>query len=229
MQKLTIAFSLVHARLAPQKQEWARDDNNGQQFQSLEDIIDYAKPTALIGLSTVPNTFTPSVLRKMADLNKRPIIMPLSNPSSKSECNHQQAIEGTDGRAIFAAGSPFGDVEYDGKTFKASQANNFLVFPGIGLAGALTKVSRITPSMITTAAVSLANCLTEEEEKEGRVLPDIARIREVSRDVATAVIQQINKEGYARDGGYTAGFMEENLKEWVEGEMWSPSYEKLHT
>lgn len=165
----------------------------------------------------------------MSELNKRPIVMPLSNPSSKSECDHQQAIEGTDGKAIFAAGSPFGDVEYKGKTYKASQANNFLVFPGIGLAGALTKVSRITPSMITTAAFALANCLTAEEEAEGRVLPDIARIREVSRDVATAVIQQINKEGYARDGGYTASFMEDNLKEWVEGEAWAPSYDRLHT
>lgn len=213
--------------LPKQKQEWARSDNDGKQFKELEDIIDYVKPTALIGLSTVPNTFTKEILAKMAQINKRPIIMPLSNPVSKSECDHESAIKYTEGRAIFASGSPFADVEYNGKTFKASQANNLYVFPAIGLAASLTKTSRITDSMITTAAFALSTGLNKEEEAEGRVLPDLGRIREISRDIAAAVIQQINKEGFARDGGYTASFTEDDLRAWAEGEMWVPDYHHL--
>lgn len=212
-------------KLAPQKLEWARDDNEGKQYKELLDIVDYVKPTALIGLSTVPNTFDEAVLKRVTEINKRPIVMPLSNPTSKSECTFEAAVKHTDGKVIFASGSPFDDVEIHGKTLKCSQCNNAFIFPGLGLACALTKTSRVTDSMITSAAFALSRLVTAEEEAEGRVLPSTAKIREVAREVAVAVIRQINDEGLARDGGYTKGFGDEDeLRQWVEQEMWIPTY-----
>lgn len=214
-------------RLPDHKVFFARDDNEGKQFKKLLDVIDYVKPTSLIGLSTVPGTFDEPVLRKMAALNERPIVFPLSNPVHLSECTHEEAIKYTDGRAIFAAGSPFPDVEYNGKKYIAGQGNNLYVFPGIGLAGSLCKAHRITNEMITTASFALANSLTKEEEAEGRIYPNLLRIRDVSRDVAKGVIQKANEQGVARDAGYTKSFTEEDLAEWIEGEMFVPDYKPL--
>lgn len=211
-------------KLPEHKVYFSRDDNEGKQYKNLVDVVEYVKPTALIGLSTVPNTFTPEVLSKMAELNARPIVFPLSNPASLAECTHEDAIKGTKGKAIFAAGSPFPDCEYDGKRYIAGQANNMYIFPSIGLGAAVTKSSRVTDSMVDAASFGLASCLTEEEKAEGRIYPSLGRIREVTRDVATAVIKKANDEGVTRDGGYTKSFTDEDLTSWVEGEMWVPKY-----
>ncbi|CEH16436.1 related to nadp-dependent malic enzyme [Ceraceosorus bombacis] len=214
-------------KLADHKVYFAREDNEGKQYKSLDDVVDYVKPTALIGLSTVPKTFTPEVLQKMHKLNKAPIIMPLSNPSSLSECDFHTALEATEGSCIFASGSPFPEEDYNGKHYIPGQGNNLYVFPAIGLAGALCKAGNISDAAITEAAVALADSLNDAEKKEGRVYPSLKRIREISASVATRVIQQMNKEGAARDGGYTGSMEPEELHEWVKGEMWVPSYEKL--
>ncbi|CAO1622504.1 unnamed protein product [Sympodiomycopsis kandeliae] len=213
-------------KLPEHKIYFSRDDNQGKQYKDLLQVIDYVKPTALIGLSTVPNTFTPEVLNRMAELNERPVIFPLSNPAKLAECTHEDAIKHTKGKAIFAAGSPFPDVEYEGKRFIAGQANNMYIFPSIGLGAAVTKSSRVTDSMVDAASFGLAGCLTEEEKAEGRIYPSLTRIREVARDVATAVIKKANEEGVTRDGGYTQSFTDEDLTSWVEGEMWVPEYQK---
>ncbi|CAD6925057.1 unnamed protein product [Tilletia controversa] len=212
-------------KLPAHKVYFAREDNQGNQYKALIDVVEYVKPTALIGLSTVPDTFDETVLRKMADLNKSPIVFPLSNPSSLSECSFEQAVKYTNGKVIFAAGSPFPDAEWEGKTLKPGQGNNLYVFPGIGLAGSLCKVSRITDEMITEAALALADALNDEEKAQNLVYPSLKRVREVSRDVATRVIMKANEQKVSRDGGYTASMPEDELREWVQGEMWSPNYD----
>ncbi|WFC99212.1 malate dehydrogenase (oxaloacetate-decarboxylating) (NADP(+)) [Malassezia yamatoensis] len=211
--------------LAEHKKYFARRDNGDDQFKNLEDIVDYVKPTAIFGLSTVRGTFNESVLRKMAEYNKRPIVFPLSNPTTKSECTFEEALRYTDGRAIFAAGSPFDNVEFQGKTRFADQGNNNYIFPGLGLAGALSKANRISDDVVTEAAKALADTVNEEEAEEGRIYPKLERIREVSCNIATRCIQLINKQGHARDDGYTAKFSEKELHDWVQHQMWVPSYD----
>ena len=103
---------------------FSRDDNNGQQFKSLEEVVDYVKPTALMGLSTIGGAFTESIVRKMASYNEKPIIFPLSNPSSKSECTFEQAMQWTNNKVIFASGSPFPDFEADGRVYTPGQGKN---------------------------------------------------------------------------------------------------------
>jgi malate dehydrogenase (oxaloacetate-decarboxylating)(NADP+) len=100
---------------------FARDDNKGRQYQSLSRLIDYVQPTILMGLSTIGGAFNRDILTKMAKLNERPIIFPLSNPSSKSECTFEEAIRYTEGRALFASGSPFPSLEFGGRTLTPGQ------------------------------------------------------------------------------------------------------------
>ena len=131
----------------------------------------------------------------------------------------------TDGRAIFAAGSPFANVEFGGRTRYADQGNNFYIFPGIGLAGALTKTKHITDDVITAAAFALSNSLTPVERTECRVYPKLERVREVSGDVAAACIRVINEHGLARDNGNSAAIDPARLPQWVCDHMWVPTYD----
>ena len=209
-------------KLAAHKEYFARHDNGDKQFKELIDIVEYVKPTAIFGLSTVPGTFDERVLRKMAELNKSPIIFPLSNPTSKSECTFAEALEYTDGRAIFAAGSPFDDIEFKGQRRFADQGNNFYVFPAIGLAGALTRASRITERVITESAYALADSMTEDEVKQGRIYPLMERTRDISAYIAFRCVKIINELGFARDDGLTASKSDEELQKWIQQEMWSP-------
>lgn len=211
--------------LAQHKLYFARDDNEGQQFKSLEDIVDYVKPTAIVGLSTVAGTFSEGVLRRMAKYNNRPIIFPLSNPTSNSECTFEEALEYTDGSCIFAAGSPFANVEFRGRTRFADQGNNFYIFPGIGLAGALSKAKHITDDVITAAAFALANSLSPVERSEFRVYPKLERVREISGEVAAACIRVINERGLARDDNHSGSVPVDQLSQWVCDHMWVPTYD----
>lgn len=211
--------------LAQHKLYFARDDNEGQQFKSLEDIVDYVKPTAIVGLSTVAGTFSEGVLRRMAKYNNRPIIFPLSNPTSNSECTFEEALEYTDGSCIFAAGSPFANVEFRGRTRFADQGNNFYIFPGIGLAGALSKAKHITDDVITAAAFALANSLSPVERSEFRVYPKLERVREISGEVAAACIRVINERGLARDDNHSGSVPVDQLPQWVCDHMWVPTYD----
>ncbi|EPQ26122.1 uncharacterized protein PFL1_06330 [Pseudozyma flocculosa PF-1] len=215
-------------KLPDHKVYFARTDNEGKQFKSLADAVDYVKPTALVGLSTVRGTFDETVIRKVADMNKRPIIFPLSNPTDNSECTYEEAVRFTEGRVLFAAGSPFPEIDASqsptGKRLIPGQGNNFLVFPGIGLCAALCKASRITNEIVTESALALSDALTQAERDEGRLYPKTDRIREISRDIAVRCIQMANKQKVANDGGYTASMDEDQLRTWVQGEMWVPKY-----
>ena len=161
----------------------------------LEGAIRQFKPSVLLGLTTAKGLFSKEVLNAMADINDQPIIMPMSNPTALAECTAEEAYIHTDGRAVVATGSPFSPVQYKGKTLFPSQCNNMYVFPGIGLAASVSGVSKITDSMLYRASEACTNSMTEEEIAEGRTFPNIKRIREVSKAVAVAVIDQGLKEG----------------------------------
>jgi malate dehydrogenase (oxaloacetate-decarboxylating)(NADP+) len=185
-------------KLADHKVYFARDDNNGRQYQSLGRLIDYVQPTILMGLSTIGGAFNKDILQKMAKLNDRPIIFPLSNPSSKSECTFEEAVINTDGRCLFASGSPFPSMEWDDNVLTPGQGNNMYVFPGIGLGAILSQAVSITQDMIYASAESLSTSLNKQEVADGWLYPDIRRIREVSVVVTRGVIRAAQKNGVDR-------------------------------
>ena len=160
----------------------------------LLDAVEALQPTAILGLSGQPNTFTQDVVEAMARINERPIVFALSNPTSKAECTAEQAYTWSNGRAIFASGSPFDPVRFDNQIFVPGQGNNAYIFPGVGL-GAIVSQSRIvTDEMFLAAAHSLANQVSDADLERGRIYPSLTRIRQVSaliaRDVAKIAYDQ---------------------------------------
>jgi malate dehydrogenase (oxaloacetate-decarboxylating)(NADP+) len=136
--------------LNPEQHVFAREEDNGI---SLLDVIKKYKPTMLLGVTTVGGLFTEELVREMARHVDRPIIFPLSNPTTKAECTAEQAFEWTDGRCIFASGSPFDPVEMDdGRVFSTSQCNNMYIFPGLGLGATLCGAKTVTDRMLYVAA-----------------------------------------------------------------------------
>ena len=127
------------------------------------DIINYVKPTALIGLSAQKNHFTKEVLSSLLNFSKTPIIFSLSNPTSKAECTAEDAYVHTDGKCIFASGSPWAEVVYKEKTYHPSQWNNMYIFPGLGLGGVVSKSKIVTENMILMGSKALADYVTEKE------------------------------------------------------------------
>lgn len=187
--------------------------------ESLLDAVKMLKPTALIGVSGQPKTFTEDIVRLMAEYNERPIIFALSNPTSKSECTAVQAYEWSNGRAVFASGSPFDTVHYKGQTFVPGQANNSYVFPGIGLGVLASQTSQVTDEMFLTAAQTLAQLVDEDDLAQGRIFPPLTDIREISAHIATAVCQKAQEQGFAR-----ANLPKTNLVDYIRKQMWQPEY-----
>jgi len=195
-----------------------KDQPNGL---SLFDVVKRAKPTILLGLSGVGATFTEEIIREMAKNCDRPIIFPLSNPTSNAECTAEQAFKWSNGKAIVATGSPFDPVELNGKTYYTSQGNNMYIFPGLGLGATICKASRISDNMFFAAARTLSSCVTTEELEKGQVYPDITQIREVSKKVAIEVINVAFAEGVSRIP------RPKNLEELVVRSMYVPNYTPL--
>jgi malate dehydrogenase (oxaloacetate-decarboxylating)(NADP+) len=156
------------------------------------------RPTAILGVSTVGNTFTQPVIEAMAELNERPIIFALSNPTEHAECSPQAAYEWSQGRAIYAAGVQFPPVTYGGQTFQPGQANNFYIFPAVGMAIYATRPTRVTDEMFIEAAHALADQVTPDELAQGRLFPPQANILEIEIKVATRVAQVAFDRGLAR-------------------------------
>ncbi|KIW92212.1 uncharacterized protein Z519_07196 [Cladophialophora bantiana CBS 173.52] len=211
-------------RLAEHKIYFSRTDNNGQQFKTLDDVIEYVKPTIIMGLSTIGGAFTPEILQKMAKWNERPIIFPLSNPSSKSECTFEEAIIHTDGRALFASGSPFHPVIHKGKVYHGGQGNNMYVFPGIGLGTILSKAVQVTSNMIYASGEALPTMITEEEKEKALLYPSIARIRDVSARVALYVIRAAQKDNVDRLH-HLRDMSDDQLEAWIKDKMYDPHKE----
>lgn len=209
-------------KLAEHKKYFARSDNAGHQFRTLEEVIEYVKPSALVGLTATFGCFTESTVRALkasvdaGGLGRRPILFPLSNPLTKAECTFEQAIQWTEGTAIFASGSPFSPVTVssgsDGGsiTYHPNQGNNVYVFPGLGLGAILSKATRVTDDMVYTAADALAKSLTADEIHKGLIYPRIERVREASLVVARETMKAARRDG-------VSGLSEE---QWVEWEEW---------
>src|SRR5580693_9404883 len=180
--------------------------------------IETLKPTAIVGVAAVGGAFTPEVLQAMARINDRPIVFALSNPTSKAECTAEEAYRYTDGRALFACGSPYDPVKLDGKTFVPRQGNNSYIFPGVGL-GAVASGSRlVTDEMFMAAAHTLAYLVTPEDIEQGSLYPSLPRIREVSAHIAEAVAEVAYKRGLA-----TAP-KPNDLMAFIESQMYNPHY-----
>jgi len=162
------------------------------------DIIESFVPTALIGVSGQRDVFSEPILRRMAKLNERPIIFALSNPTSMAECTATAAYQYTDGRAVYASGSPFGPVILNGKTFVPGQGNNSYIFPGIGLGVVASGSKRVTQEMFLAAARTLAHEVSEEDLSTGRIYPPLTKIRKVSAAIALATAEVAFKHGLAR-------------------------------
>ncbi|KAF8290281.1 hypothetical protein DL93DRAFT_2077680 [Clavulina sp. PMI_390] len=182
-------------KLAAHKTYFARPAGEGPQIKTLLEVIQTVKPTALIGLAATPNLFTQEVVETMAKNNPRPIIFPLSNPVSLAECTFEQAVQWTDGKVLFASGSPFAKVEWKGKTLEAGQGNNMYVFPGIGLGAIICEAKNISDAMIETSAIALSEALEDDEKEDELLYPRLTRIRAISTHIAMRVIRQAQKEG----------------------------------
>lgn len=185
---------------------------------TLLETIENVKPTILLGTSGTAGTFTREVVGQMAKINDRPIIFPLSNPTSKSECTASDAIQWSEGRAIVASGSPFPPVTHNGKRYRIGQGNNAFVFPGVGLGISAAGVRRVTESMFLEAARALAAQVTPQDLEETAVYPQLSKIRECSLSVACATARQAVKEGYADEE------ILEGLEESLRRAMWEPKY-----
>lgn len=184
----------------------------------LPTIVETLKPHALIGVSGTPQTFTESVVRAMARLNKRPIVFALSNPTSQAECTAEQAYGWSDGRAVFASGSPFAPVALNGRTLVPGQGNNAYIFPGVGLGIIASRSNRVTNEMFSLAARELARLVTDEDLVCGRVYPALTRIREVSQAIALVVAKHVFDRGFARQP------RPEDLAAHVREHMFQPDY-----
>ena len=159
--------------------------------------VEALRPTALIGVSAQAGAFTEPAVRAMARHNPRPIVFPLSNPTSKAECTAAQAYSWTDGTAVFASGSPFDPVEVAGRRFVPGQGNNAYIFPGLGLGAIVAGARRITDTMFYVAARTLAELVDQAALDTGLLYPKLAGIREVSVRIAIAVAESAYADGLA--------------------------------
>ena len=165
--------------------------------KDLMEIISDIKPTCLIGAAAIPNVFTEDVIKKMAELNERPIIFALSNPTSQAECTAEAAYTHSQGRAIFASGSPFPTCQAFGKTFEPGQGNNAYIFPGLSLGIISAGIRHVHESIFLFAAEGLASLVTEEDLAVGRMYPPLSKIKQVSIKIASKVAEEAYKEGMA--------------------------------
>ncbi|MDO9311758.1 MAG: malic enzyme-like NAD(P)-binding protein, partial [Nitrosomonas sp.] len=182
------------------------------------DAIGEIKPDVLIGATGVAGTFNEAIVRRMATVNERPVIIALSNPTSHTECTAEQAYQWSDGRVIFASGSPFDAVQYGNQLFKPAQGNNAYIFPGIGLGIYASSSRLVTQAMFLAAAEVLANTVTQQEIHTGAVYPALTRVREVSHAIAVAVCRVAVQEGL------TDSNLPEDLADYVKSLMYEPNY-----
>ena len=185
---------------------------------SLLDVVKNAKPTTLIGVSGQPNTFSEEVVRAMAASVDRPVIFPLSNPTSRSEASPEDLLKWTEGRAIIGTGSPFAAVTWDGQEVPIDQTNNSYIFPGMGLGTLSVEARRVTDAMFMSAATCVAELSPARRNKCGRLLPPVSELRSVSFAVAKAVALQAIKDGVAD------ALDEQLLESRIRANVWEPVY-----
>ena len=197
-------------------QDWHVQSDTGN--PGLLDVVSNAKATVLIGASGVPGLFTEEVVKTFYANCSKPIIFPLSNPSRQVEAHPGDVIKWTEGNAIVATGSPFGRVDYDGRSFEISQCNNSYIFPGIGLGVISCKSSRITDEMLMVASTTLAELSPVSDDPTAGILPPLTSLTEISKRIAFEVGRIAQQEGFALETS------EEELKGHIEHNFWEPAY-----
>lgn len=198
------------------KKPWAHEH---EPVRDLVDAVKAIKPTVLIGSSGAGKTFTREVIEAMASLNEKPVILALSNPTSQSECTAEEAYSWSKGQVIFASGSPFGPIEYEGKTYVSGQANNAYIFPGLGLGLIMSGAIRVHNDMLLAASEALASQVTEENLDNGLIYPPFTNIRKISAHIAAKVAAKAYELGLA-----TNFPQPENLVAYAESCMYTPKY-----
>ncbi|CAF1130091.1 unnamed protein product [Adineta steineri] len=192
----------------------------GRAIKDLSSVIDYVKPTVLMGASGVARLFHDGVLRKMAQANERPIIFALSNPTSRAECTAEEAYRETDGRCIFASGSPFKPVVYKDKTFHPGQGNNAYIFPAIALATIACAARHVEEDMFLIGAQKLGSLVTEKDLDAGRVYPPVPSIHEVTVKIAAHLAEHLYKQKKAWN--YPEP---ENKEDFIRMQLYDTSYQ----
>ena len=206
-------FQVPYARQVAEVASWRRD---GEGRIDLAEVVTRTRPTMLIGTSTQPGVFSRDIVTEMAVHTERPVIMPLSNPTSLSEAQPADLIAWTGGRALIATGSPFDPVSRDGVRYEIAQANNALIFPGLGLGVTVARARRVSDGMLAAAAAALAG-LSDAAKPGAAVLPSVTSLRQVSAAVAVAVVQAAQAEGLAQ------AQLDDPAKQ-VAQAMWTPEY-----
>jgi malate dehydrogenase (oxaloacetate-decarboxylating) len=209
------SFQRPYARPAAEVAGWARDPATGG--IGLAEVVRQVRPTILVGTSTRTGAFTEAIVRTMAAGCQRPIILPLSNPTRLAEATPGDLLRWTDGRGLVATGSPFDPVTLDKVTYVIGQANNALIFPGLGLGAVVARAARVTDGMIFAAAEAVAG-LVDSTTPGASLLPQINDVRETSVAVAVAVAAA------ARDAGVARAPLDADLVAQVRRSMWEPVY-----
>ena len=177
------------------------------------EAIETIKPTCIIGVSTVPKLFNQQVIEAMSRVNERPIIFPYSNPTSRSECSAEEAYRWSNGKAIFASGSPYSPVHFGGRTFVPGQGNNVYIFPALGMAILATQAKRVTEAMFIVAAKAVAEQVTPEQLDTGLIYPHQSQIFEASIHVAVKVAERIFEDNLA--GVSRPADLEKHIRDWA--------------
>ena len=209
-------FQLPYARRAEETHGWSKNESGGY---GLAEVVRQVKPTILIGTSTVAGAFTEAIVREMAAQVERPIIFPLTNPTSQSEAVPADLVAWTSGRALIATGSPFPPVTYGGKTYAIAQANNALVFPGLGLGTIVTRARTVSDAMLATAASAVASQV-HPSAAGAAILPEMDDLRTLSAAVAGAVARAAIEEGLA-------GMRLSDVEGEIRRAMWQPVYRPI--
>lgn len=212
-----LEFQQPYVRHAEETMHWQRDLNGAI---SLLEVIRQVKPTILIGTSGVSGAFTEEIIKEMACHVERPVIMPMSNPTTLAEAMPEDLIRWTNGRALVATGSPFEPVSFEGITYEIGQSNNAFVFPGLGLGAIAVRASMITPNMFTAAADAVAKS-TRLDRQGASLLPSIEELKKVSFQVAIAVAQAAIEDHVARE-------QPEDLATAIRSLVWEPQYRPIH-
>jgi malate dehydrogenase (oxaloacetate-decarboxylating)(NADP+) len=204
--------------LVEHKRRYAHDH---APIDSFLEAIDALRPTAIIGASGQARMFTRAIVAAMSRIQDRPIVFSLSNPTSKSECTAEEAYTWSDGRAVFASGSPFDPVEFHGRRFVPGQGNNAYVFPGLGLGIVLSGALRVTDPMFRIAARTLAAETSDSDRASGSIFPPLTRIRDVSARIAAAVAGLAQRDGLSRER------LPDDLDAFVRARQYQPAYEPI--
>ena len=209
-------------RKLAQKPEEVAKWGNADEIISLLDVVKNAKPTVLIGVSGQPGLFTKEVIETMSDHCDSPIVLPLSNPTSRVEAVPADIIEWTKGKALIATGSPFAPVIYRERIYNISQCNNSYIFPGIGLGVIASGAKRVTDNMLMASSNALADCSPKLQDPNADLLPDLSQIQQISKVIAVKVAQAAMQDGVAPMMDLT------DLQQKIEANFWKPEYRQYH-